>query len=69
MTPVGARRHVMLPVDDLVPLPVVREEQEVIVGEPRITRCRLLHVSVLRALIVHRPSYIAIECESRAVHK
>ena len=33
MPHIGRRCHVMLPVDQLVPLPIVREEQEVVVGE------------------------------------
>ena len=32
--------HVVLPVDDLVPLPVVREQHEVVVGEPHVGSCR-----------------------------
>jgi hypothetical protein len=30
-----ARRHVVLPIDDLVPHPVLRKQQEIVVGEAR----------------------------------
>lgn len=69
VTPVGTWRHVVLPIDDLVPHPIVWEEDEVFVREPAVARFRAFHAHPLRAVIVHRPSRYDDGCERDAGQK
>src|SRR5688500_11956945 len=51
----GRRRHVVLPVDQFVPAPIVWEQQEVVVGELHARSRRLLHLFAPRHALIVAP--------------
>ena len=68
VTDVRTRSHVVLPIDDLVAQTIVREEQEVVVGESDIGTART-HVLFRHESIVHRPSTIVKKSQRYAARK
>ena len=57
MPDIRRRRHVVLPVNQLMPLPIVREQQEVVVGQLDARRIRL------HSILHHARHSTVVSCE------